>query len=226
MTATRIVIFAKAPLAGLAKTRLIPALGADGAARLARYMLESTVATAMDADIGPVELCLTPAIDDPAWQKIPLPSAIAYSSQGDGDLGVRLARAAQRVIAQGEAVLLIGTDAPELSTAHLRQAAELLRKADATIFPTADGGYILLGLNRFHPSLFTDIPWSTEGVALTTQSRIDQLGWSTALGPRLHDIDEADDLKHLPAEWQERLQGELEMNMSGSEETSTHCRNS
>ena len=71
MTTTRIVIFAKAPVAGLAKTRLIPALGAETAARLARRMLLHTLQEASAAAVGPVELCVTPHPSDPAWQGLP-----------------------------------------------------------------------------------------------------------------------------------------------------------
>lgn len=205
MKAIRTVIFAKAPVPGFAKTRLIPVLGTEGAARLAKRMLETTVAQALAANIGTVELCVTPAIDDPAWKSISLPPGIDYSSQGEGDLGTRMARAAERVIAHGESVLLIGTDSPELDASRLRHAAALLHEGDATIFSAADGGYILLGLNRFHPLLFKGISWSTDTVAFATLCRIGQLGWSVRNGPMLHDIDEPDDLKWLPAEWQEML---------------------
>jgi hypothetical protein len=161
-------------------------------------MLANTLAEALAANIGPVELCAAPAIDDPLWRKFPLPDNIEYSSQGEGDLGARMSRAAERVITQRESILLIGTDAPALDITHLRHAATLLREADATIFPTADGGYILLGLNRFHCSIFEEMPWSTNSVATITQQRIQQLGWSMLNGPMLHDIDEPEDLKWLP----------------------------
>lgn len=201
MKTLRLVVFAKAPLPGLVKTRLIPALGAGGAAHLARQMLEATLSQALAADIGPVELCSAPAFEDSAWQSISLPPNISHSSQGPGDLGARLSRVAARIIAQEEAVLLFGTDAPQLDAAHLRHAAALLRTADATLFPTSDGGYILLGLNRFHPLIFSDIPWSTADVASTTLARLDQLGWSVRLGPRLHDIDTSHDLQWVPSAW-------------------------
>lgn len=82
---------------------------------------------------------------------------------------------------------------PEL----LRGAAQALRDADAMIHPSTDGGYVLLGLARFDPSLFTDIAWSTATVAATTVARIRALGWSLAVGDTLHDIDVAEDLHFL-----------------------------
>ena len=102
MTSTRIIVFAKAPQPGFAKTRLIPALGAEGAAELAQQMLSNTLFEALAADIGTVELCSTPKIDDIAWQGIALPLGIEITDQGEGDLGARLARASERAIENAE----------------------------------------------------------------------------------------------------------------------------
>ncbi|MDP2367472.1 TIGR04282 family arsenosugar biosynthesis glycosyltransferase [Rhodoferax sp.] len=202
MTAsTRIVVMAKAPLPGFAKTRLIPALGETGAARLAARMLHHTLGTALAAAIGPVELCAAPEPSDPAWRGVAVPADVVWSAQGVGDLGARMARAAQRGCALGERVLLIGTDCPALSPAHLRSAATALDAHDATLLPTFDGGYALLGLRQIHPSLFENMPWSTATVATQTVQRARQVGWSVELLPRLHDIDEPDDLQWLPPAW-------------------------
>lgn len=203
MKPVRIVIIAKAPQPGLAKTRLIPALGAEGAADLARHMLMHTLDKAIAANMGIVELCATPASADPVWQTLSIPDAVHWSDQGDGDLGERMARAAQRVIYGGEAVVLIGTDCPELSVDDLRQTGSELQRADVSIFPTADGGYALLGLNHFHPSLFSDIAWSTDTVAFQTLCRLGQLGWTVQSHAKVHDIDEPGDLKWLPNTWLE-----------------------
>ena len=201
MSEVRVLIFAKAPLAGLAKTRLIPALGARGAADLARRMLAHTLEQAQSAAVGPVELCMTPSRSDPAWQSFVTPATVTWSDQGEGDLGMRMARAAERVSRSGEALLLIGTDCPALDSTGLRLAAESLKTFDATLVPTADGGYVLLGLNHYHPSLFQDIEWSTPAVASETRNRLEQLGWKVREHPVLHDIDEPADLAWLPAGW-------------------------
>ena len=190
---TRIVIFAKAPIPGRVKTRLIPALGEEGAAQLAETMLAQTLAAARAANIGTVELCAEPDPQDPSWGGRTA-DADVVTSQGDGDLGERLARAAQRVIDSGEALLLIGTDCPELDSSRLRQAAETLASEDAMMHPTMDGGYALLGLKAFDPSLFDGIAWSSATVAATTIDRIRALGWSLHVGETLRDIDEPADL--------------------------------
>lgn len=187
----RILIFAKAPVAGQVKTRLIPALGADGAAALAREMLEQSVAEALASGLT-VELCGEP---DPAgWYEGP---PVALTAQGEGDLGARLARAAGRVLAE-EPVLLIGADCPALDRRRLRAAADALADADAFLHPAEDGGYVLLGLRRFDPSLFTGIPWSTAAVAAETVTRIEALGWRLEIGETLRDIDTPTDLDAWP----------------------------
>ena len=184
---TRIVIFAKAPVPGQVKTRLIPILGPEGAAALARRMLQDTCREALAAQVGTVELCASGAIEAPA--------GVELSQQGEGDLGQRLARAAERAIRNGERAMLIGTDCPALDQARLRRASAELERHDAVIHPTFDGGYALLGLRRFDPSIFNGIEWSTSSVAADTIARISALGWSLHVGETLLDIDEPEDLE-------------------------------
>ena len=195
---TRIVIFAKAPVRGKVKTRLVPALGVAGAALLAQRMLADTVDRALAAGLANTELCASPHPEDPQWAGH-LPAGVRLANQGEGDLGRRLAAAATRVIDAGERVLLIGTDCPELDSTRLRGAAAQLDRHDAVILPAHDGGYVLLGLARTDPSLFADIAWSTSTVAETTIARIRTLGWSLYIGDTLSDIDEPADLDRVQA---------------------------
>lgn len=195
MNPARIVIFAKAPVPGRAKTRLIPALGDIGAARLAHRMLLATIVEAQAAGLATPELCATPHPADPDWLPFLANADIRYSDQGEGDLGERLARAAQRVLAAGEAVLLIGADCPALDREKLRRAAAALLTKDAVIHPAVDGGYALLGLRRFEASLFEGIAWSSPSVAAETIGRIQALSWSLFIGETLHDVDEPADLE-------------------------------
>lgn len=195
----RILVFAKAPRPGFVKTRLVPALGIVGAAALARRMLDDTLAAALAAAVGPVELVATPHVGTLAWRDIALPAEITVTDQGEGDLGQRMARAAQRTAERGEAALLIGTDCVELGPAVLRAAAATLRTHDAVLHPSTDGGYVLLGLSRFHPRLFSGIAWSTETVAAVTLARLREIGWSLHVGETMHDIDVPGDLQHVLA---------------------------
>ena len=196
----RIIVFAKAPRAGFAKTRLIPALGADGAAALARSLLLHTLDEAMHAGVRDIELCRTP-MHDPLWQTLPLPGGLQMTDQAGGDLGERLARAAHRSLEASQPCILIGTDCPALDARALRELALNLQSHDAVLAPASDGGYVALGLRRFEPSVFTDMAWSTEVVARDTVSRLLQAGMSVHQVPALHDIDEPADLQHLPKHW-------------------------
>ena len=195
---TRIVVCAKAPLAGFVKTRLIPALGAQGAAALASRMLSHTLAQALAAGAQAVELCMSPAPSDAAWSSVELPQTVESSAQGEGDLGERMNRAMNRALAQQQGpVLLMGTDCPALSTAHILEAARQLEQHDAVLVPAADGGYVMIGLRLPCPSLFNDMAWSTPVVAYETLHRVASLGLRVWQGPVLHDIDEPVDLQYL-----------------------------
>ena len=195
MRPARIVVFAKAPVAGRAKTRLIPALGAEGAARLAREMLAATVAEALASGLA-VELCGDP---DPAnWGDL-LPSGpLRLTVQGHGDLGERLARAARRVLGEGENIVLIGADCPALDRGRLSAAAEALEASDAVIHPASDGGYVLLALRRYDRYLFEGIAWSTAAVSEAAIARIRKLGWALEVRETLADVDEPSDLQRRP----------------------------
>jgi len=194
-----IVIFAKAPEPGQAKTRLIPALGAIGAAQLARRMLAYTLRQAVAAGAESVELCMTPASDDAHWSGVDLPSGVIRTAQGDGDLGEKMGRAVERVTAANrQAAVLIGTDCPALDASQLAEAARQLASHDAVLIPAADGGYVLIGLKAPCPEIFTGMAWSTSSVAVETLRRMALLGLSVWVGPVLHDIDEPADLAHLP----------------------------
>lgn len=196
-----IIIIAKEPRPGFAKTRLIPALGVEGAAILADRLLRHTLTEALAADTGSVELCVTPDPDASYWQDLEALRNFQLSAQADGDLGARLAAAAQRAMTGKTPVILIGSDCPALDRHQLQQMAKALQTEDACLCPVADGGYALLGLQRFAASLFTDIPWSTDQVAALTRQRLQQLGWSWYESAPLRDIDEPEDLPPLETDY-------------------------
>lgn len=196
---THLVIMAKAPVAGAVKTRLIPALGAQGAADLAKRMLVRTVNTALAARgelIHTVTVCAAPDPGDASWTQMALPEALHWSAQGEGDLGQRMARAVQNVLSKKEHVLLIGTDLPGLTVALLQDAARALQAHDVSLLPTSDGGYGLIGLRVWVPEIFIDMPWSTSQVCILTLQRLAK--HAVHVGPVLHDIDEPADLVHWP----------------------------
>jgi glycosyltransferase A (GT-A) superfamily protein (DUF2064 family) len=89
-------------------------------------------------------------------------------------------------------------DCPELEAHHLQTAAAQLSGSDAALIPSLDGGYVLLGLRRFHPALFQAVPWSTAAVCAITRERLRTLGWSWTEQCPLPDLDEPADLDRLP----------------------------
>lgn len=201
---TALIVFAKAPLPGLAKTRLIPALGADGAAALALRLLQHTLAQGAAAGFGALELCVAPDEPHPLLQQAAAERGALITAQGGGDLGARMQRALSRRLATHLRVLLIGTDAPALDATALRAAAEALATHDAVFVPALDGGYALVGLARQAEApvrLFDGIAWSTATVMAQTRERLAELGLHAALMPALADIDEPADLVHLPPHW-------------------------
>ena len=198
----RLIVLAKAPVAGQAKTRLIPALGAAGAAALAARLLAHAVAQAEAAAFASRELCVAPDPAHPAFAELSARPGWDWAAQGEGDLGQRMERALTRALGAHDGALLIGSDAPELGAARLREAAAALADHDAVFVPALDGGYALVGLRRSAPALFEGMAWSTPTVMARTRERAAAAGLRWAELAPVADIDEPADLARLPAGWQ------------------------
>jgi hypothetical protein len=202
MTSVQIVILAKAPVPGLAKTRLIPALGAAGAARLQRWLTCHALVNALAAQLGPVHLWCTPDVRHRFFRALQRRAALTPHLQPDGDLGQRMLAAFEHHCPQGP-VLLIGTDCPALGPASLRSAAMTLSQADqrvdAVFVPVEDGGYALVGLHQPRAELFAGMTWSTDRVMAETRARGAAAGIVWREMPTLWDIDRPEDLARLQA---------------------------
>ena len=199
---TALIVFAKAPVPGQVKTRLMPALGAAGAARLAERLLQHTLEQACGAPLQHLEhleLCVAPDTHHPAINAAvqPLSRTVHLTEQGEGDLGERMHRALSRVLMQHRQALLIGTDAPALNADTLAQAAHALQDHDVVFVPALDGGYALVGLARPAPELLLGMTWSTPEVMAQTRERARRSGWRWAELSPVADIDEPADLVHL-----------------------------
>ena len=191
-----VAILARAPVPGEAKTRLIPALGADGAARLQRWLLQRTVAMALAADVGPVSLWCAGDPTHPDFIHCRTFGSVTLHRQPDGDLGTRMLTAARQSPTPA-GTLVIGTDCPAMRSAHLQQAAQLLRDHDAVTFPAEDGGYVLIGIKIPSSELFDDIEWGSERVMVQTRQRLAALGWRWSEPMKLWDVDHPGDLERL-----------------------------
>ena len=191
-----VVIFAKAPLPGLAKTRLIPALGAHGAARAQRHFTRYTLRLAAAADTGPVTLWCAPDADQRFFRALHRAQGVALQSQCGGDLGARMLHACAHHFASrpDQPLLLMGTDCAVLAPGQLQAAAGALQQQDVVVIPVEDGGYVLVGMRRLVPEIFERIEWSTALVMTQTRERLTQAGVNWLETPALWDVDE-------PADW-------------------------
>jgi uncharacterized protein len=193
-----LVIFTRYPEAGKTKTRLISALGSEGAATLQRQMTEHTISQVRYLSKG-FNLSFEVRFAGGSLQLVLdwLGSDIFCQPQGEGDLGVRLVRSLVYAFDSGaEKVVIIGTDCPDLSDEILVKAFEQLDCKNLVLGPAEDGGYYLIGLERPVPDLFTDIAWGTSQVLQQTIKIAQRLNLSVGYLPVLHDIDRPEDL-HL-----------------------------
>jgi rSAM/selenodomain-associated transferase 1 len=191
-----IAILAKAPIPGYAKTRLIPALGAAGAAALQERLLARAVDTALATGIGPVTLWCAPDDGHPAFAACKAHGQVRLRVQPAGDLGVRMVAAVADACASG-GTLVIGTDCPALTAAGLRAATEALAASDVVLVPAEDGGYVLIGLARPQPALFVGVDWGSAAVAEQTRARAQAARLSLYEFPPLWDVDRGEDLARL-----------------------------
>lgn len=188
---------AKAPVPGRVKTRLIPTLGAEGAARLHAHLLRSTVTKMLAAELCPVQLWCAPDTEHPDFAALEKAGA-RLECQCDGNLGARMAHIARTVLAAARQVVIVGTDIPDLDAPQVEAALTALAAGhDAVLGPTEDGGYCLLGLARTDDELFRGMPWSTARVADVTRRRLVTLGWTWSELPELWDLDRPEDWKRL-----------------------------
>jgi rSAM/selenodomain-associated transferase 1 len=187
-----VCIFAKPPVPGEVKTRLIPVLGAVGAAQLAGAMLLDTWRTVASCP-GVHPILATTRRGD-------LPMHVAPDDiwlQGEGDLGSRIERILTRGLLHAPAAIALGADSPALNASHIAAALEALRTHDAVVGPSIDGGFYLLALGRCPAGLFTALPWSEPGTLQALRQRLDEQAFTVADIETLLDVDTPEDLALL-----------------------------
>lgn len=195
---TAVIVFARAPRPGAVKTRLIPLLGAEGAAALHAKLVKRALETAHAASFRRIELHGTPDINDPFFRFCAGQFAVVVAAQAGGDLGARMLAAFASVLAAHPRALLLGSDCPALAAHHLQQADRALREgADAVFVPCEDGGYALIGLQRPEARLFDGIAWGGENVMADTRTQLTGLGWRWRELETLWDVDRPADYARL-----------------------------
>jgi uncharacterized protein len=195
---TSIIVFARAPRPGEAKTRLIPLLGAEGAAALHAALVERALETACASGLSSVELHAAPDGEDAFIRDCAARFGATVHPQVGADLGARMFNAFAAALSSSRRVLLIGSDCPALTPSHLRDADRALRDgADAVFAPCEDGGYALVGLRRAARDLFTGIAWGGESVMAASRSRLESMGWRWHELETLWDVDRPEDYDRL-----------------------------
>lgn len=193
-----ILVMARAPVAGEAKTRLIPALGEEGAATLHGYLVERLLAELSAAAIAPITLCCTPDTRHPFFLHCRDHYGVSLQLQQGEDLGERLHHAMDTALQQKTFALVVGCDIPQLGPEDIAAAFDALaRGSDAAVSPTEDGGYALLALSQSNAGLFSGVEWGSERVMAQTRRRLCDLGWSWQELREQWDVDRPEDLRRL-----------------------------
>jgi rSAM/selenodomain-associated transferase 1 len=187
-----VIVLARAAVPGAAKTRLVPALGAERAAALQRHLTELALRRIQAAGAA-AELWIAGAIDA-ATRELAATYQAKLHQQPEGDLGVRMLAALGDAHRHGRPGLLIGTDCPAQQPSDLEQAWGLLESHDVVLQPALDGGYVMIGAVEPHPALFHDVRWGSDTVLAETRSRCAALALRCAELRPLPDLDRPDDM--------------------------------
>jgi rSAM/selenodomain-associated transferase 1 len=191
-----VLVVAKAPVAGRAKTRLAASIGAFEAAELARAMLLDTL-DGCRREVPLVGVLCASVEDAELLAELVEPGEPVVVQEGQG-LGAALGTGVRRALAHGDAALLVSSDIPGVPPDALRDAVALLRDGvDVVLGPGHDGGYWLIGLREEHTDVFEGIPWSTDAVLEATLARCDELALAVRLVSPWRDVDTMDDVTEL-----------------------------
>jgi rSAM/selenodomain-associated transferase 1 len=193
---TCICVFVKPPVAGKVKTRLIPIVGANGAAALAEAFFRDTWNGVESLNWALPVVATTDAIDP---NIIPCTETQVWL-QGGGDLDARIERILQRALRETPFAIALGADSPGIPRQFLDRAHEALQSADAVLGPCEDGGFYLLGVRQCPIGLLRGIPWSESTTFARTLDRLKELGLKSTILDPWYDIDRPEDLDRLRSE--------------------------
>lgn len=186
--------FAREPLVGAVKTRMMPHLSADEACDLHRQLVLWTTDSLVDAGLGEVELVVAGAVDHPLFMRCRNRGLAAIHPQRGVDLGERMYHALADGLLRYKQVILVGSDCPGIDRAYLVKALRALDSTEVVLGPALDGGYVLVAVGRLYKEMFEGIPWGDNTVMASTRERLQGLGANWAELPPLADIDRPEDL--------------------------------
>lgn len=184
-------LFARAPLTGQVKTRLAATIGDEAACQVYTSLLFRQLGWLQGSRLCAAELWVAGDSQALPFQA----SRLVIHNQHEGDLGERMAKALKDGLNRYEKVLVIGCDCPAIDSALIESAISELDSHDVVLAPASDGGYVLVGMKKYLPGLFTNMPWSTSAVMGETIRRLQDSGHTFALLPEQLDIDDEASLK-------------------------------
>jgi rSAM/selenodomain-associated transferase 1 len=191
----RLIVFARAPVAGRCKTRLIPQLGARGAAAIHRRLTLKTLSTASHSGVR-TELCCEPDSRHGFFLRCRRERSLTLRRQARGDLGRKMALALKTALNHCDSAVIVGTDCPALTVSDIEAAFSALETgADYVLQPALDGGYVLIGARRVAPAALRGVSWSSGMELRQTLTRLGRLGLSYRLLPPRWDVDYPKDLR-------------------------------
>ena len=196
----RILVFGKTPYPGRVKTRLATAIGEEEAAHSYGLWVEQQIRSLVQAQLAPVELWVSPDTRHPLFNKLRELRGVSIYKQPAGDLGERMLKVFQYALGRCQTAVLIGSDCPAMTPGYVYRSLKALASGiDIVLGPAEDGGYVLIGQNNAHPSLFSGIPWSTDKVLHVSRLRLlaDHQDWAEL--ETLWDIDTVDNYRR----WQD-----------------------
>ncbi len=194
-----LIVYAKAPVPGDVKTRLLPALDAASAALLHAALVERALMNVQKSGLGPGELCCAPDATHSFFRTCAEDFGVALTEQGKGDLGERMFSTLWRALQSHVAAIIIGADCPALTGKHIATAAKALATHDVVLTPADDGGYALIGARRLDAAMFSHIEWGTGGVLAQQRARLRDTGLTWHEMETLWDVDRPEDLSRLKA---------------------------
>ena len=167
-----VLVFAKAPIPGEVNTRLIPCIGVDAATQLQVELIHSRLESLKKQGLCNVELWCSPDSNHIFFQQCQKQYGVTLFEQQGDDLGERMSSAIKESLQRFKRVVLIGTDAPSLTTKHIETSIKKLGSNDVVIAPAEDGGYVLIGMAQHCDTVFQSVPWGTGEVLACTRENI------------------------------------------------------
>lgn len=195
-----IMVFSKAPIPGLVKTRLIPPLTGEEAAQLHCELTEKTLQTATQNHLCKIWVWCAPTIGHPFFTALLQTYSVDLFAQHGADLGERMHHAFGQALARFGSAIIVGCDCPSLTNDDLELALSQLGQGEECVLaPAEDGGYVLVGLRHPQPALFDKMPWGTDKVLEMTRKRLHSLNLNHKELPTQWDLDTEDDLRRYLA---------------------------